>query len=39
VQMPGDQLKDEATDITFQLRDMSNGETATYDSVFRGPEK
>jgi polyferredoxin len=39
VQMPSDMIDDEATDITFQLRDMSNGETATYDSVFRAPER
>ncbi|MEQ8319174.1 MAG: cytochrome c oxidase accessory protein CcoG [Rhodospirillales bacterium] len=39
VQMPDELLEDEATDITFQLKDMSNGETATYDSVFRSPEK
>lgn len=39
VQMPDDLLEGEATDITFQLKDMSNGETATYDSVFRSPEK
>lgn len=37
VQMPGDMIKGEATDISFRLRDMSNGETATYESVFRGP--
>ena len=37
VQMPGDMIKDEAMDISFRLRDMSNGETATYESVFRGP--
>jgi cytochrome c oxidase accessory protein FixG len=39
VQMPGDLIVDDATDITFRLRDMSNGETATYESVFRGPEQ
>ncbi|MBO6518497.1 MAG: cytochrome c oxidase accessory protein CcoG [Rhodospirillales bacterium] len=39
VQIPDDMINDEAMDIHFQLRDMSNGETATYDSVFRAPER
>lgn len=39
VQMPPNLIEGEATDITFRLRDMSNGETATYDSVFRAPER
>ncbi len=39
VQFNKDAIADEAMDIRFQLRDMSNGETAIYNSVFRAPEK
>jgi len=39
VQFQKDAITDDAMDIEFQIRDMSNGETATYNSVFRAPEK
>lgn len=39
VKMPADQITGEAMDLTFELRDYFIGDTATYESVFRAPEK
>ncbi len=37
VQVPRSELDGQATDIVFELKDVSTGEIATYDSVFRAP--
>lgn len=39
VQIPKEAIKDDAMDIEFVLRDLSSGETATYNSVFRAPKQ
>lgn len=39
VRLPKDAITDEAMDISFELKDMSSGETANYDSVFRAPKQ
>lgn len=39
VRVPGDLIAGESTDLTFTLRDLLTRETATYESVFRAPEK
>ena len=39
VKLPNDKITGEAMDLTFELRDYFAGETATYDSVFRAPER
>lgn len=38
VTVPGGSLSDESHDIRFILEDINTGKTATYDSIFRGPE-
>lgn len=39
VSVPSDALDDSAADIRFELVEMTTGVTATYNSIFRGPEK
>ncbi len=39
VQIPGNMIESKATDIVFSLQDVSTGETAIYESIFRAPEK
>lgn len=39
VSVPGSSMDDDSTDIRFVLQEVNNTATATYDSVFRGPDK
>ena len=39
VSVPPDALEDDSNDILFELTDLSTGQVADYDSIFRGPEK
>lgn len=39
VSVPSGSLSDESEDIRFVLQEVNNTASATYDSVFRGPEK
>jgi len=39
IAVPGSQINSASADIEFVLTDIDTGQTSTYDSVFRGPEK
>ena len=39
VTVPKNALRDDATDIRFILTEINTGNQATYDSIFRGPER
>lgn len=39
VSVPPDALDDSAEEIRFELTEMTTGTVATYESIFRGPEK
>ncbi|MEQ8665618.1 MAG: cytochrome c oxidase accessory protein CcoG [Rhodospirillales bacterium] len=39
VNVPADAIDDDVTDILFELTDLSTGQVASYDSIFRGPDK